>query len=97
MARLPESEGQLRSAFSESSRTLWCPVPANRAKVEFAIVGGEQRRVLDAETVEGATGANDDLGSTRYQLQELSMDATPVVPTAIDFDEQDFDTVADFL
>ena len=68
-AWLPQSEEQLRGAFSTSGPCAWVPTPANASGVSHLIFEGRAWRVLDEEVV-GHVYVAWMGASTRYQLVE---------------------------
>ena len=95
-AKLPQSEGELRGAFSESGYNVWVPTPSNITEVEFVIVNGVTWRALDEERILSAfTDPMLQYDTTRYQLVETTDVILPPVVLAGDFSPADF-SAADF-
>ena len=97
IARLPQSEGQLSGAFSESARNAYVSTPTNRTRVRTVRAADAEGTthdwfVLDSEIMIGALFGSLDQSTTRYMLRDGGVEAGAGAQNA-DYDPTDYDPV----
>ena len=99
VARLPQSTGEVLSAFSDSGLCAWTPTPMREGDVRFVgvVASRHRHRVIHADRETGALHGGVARDTTRYMVQDAGEVYDPGGhPTAArDFDPADFN-VADF-